>query len=70
MRWTPDEFNQVETHPHLSAQELSELLPGRSVDAVECVRVGIERFHNGLDNKDFLSQPILRIMEERYPRVE
>jgi hypothetical protein len=68
-RWGLDESETVRTHPELSAQQLTELLPGRSIDAIECCRVGIDRFLNGQPNNGFLSAMGLRRMEELYPNL-
>jgi hypothetical protein len=68
-RWSLAEFEILRSHPGLAAQELTELLPGRSVDAIDCTRVGIERFLNGRPIAGFLSQALVRRMEELYPDV-
>lgn len=68
-RWTVREFDTVHSHPELSAQELTEPLPERSVDAIECCRVGIDRFLNGRPVAGFLSQAPVRRMEELHPDI-
>ena len=67
--WTVREFDIVHSHPERTAEELTELLPGRSVDAIECVRVGIDRFLDDLPISGFLSQLLVRRMEELYPDI-
>jgi hypothetical protein len=68
-RWTLDEFETVLTHPDLSATELARVLQGRSRDAIELVRIGIQRFFNRQPNAGFLSSMLLQRMKQLYPDV-
>ena len=68
-RWTLEEFEVVHSHPELSAQELSELLPGRTVGAIEATRGGIDQFLNGRPVAGLLTQRAVRRLEELYPDV-
>jgi hypothetical protein len=43
--WTIEEFEILLNHNDLSGEQLAELLPRRTPDAVEVVRQGIHRFH-------------------------
>ncbi len=68
-RWTQAELDLVHDHPEMTAQELTRVLPRRSVDAVECCRIGIQRFLDGLPIDGFLSQAGIRRMEELHPEL-
>jgi hypothetical protein len=68
-RRTREEFLLLLDHPELTPQELLQLLPRRSVDAIELGRLGITRFLNGQPIDGFLSQMAIRILEERFPEI-
>ncbi|MFC1846488.1 hypothetical protein ACFLYS_00305 [Chloroflexota bacterium] len=47
--WTKEEFLVLVSKPDVSDEELANLLPNRSIGAVEVVRAGVHSFHTGGD---------------------
>ena len=47
-RWD-EEFETLLQHPELSGEQVAELLPRRTADAVAVVREGIHAYHSGMD---------------------
>lgn len=62
-QWTKDEFRLLLANEHLSDEALASRLD-RSPGAVGVVRVGVQRWRNGSDNKGILSKVMLEILEE------
>lgn len=48
-QWTLHEFETLLTGGSMDISELAELLPGRSVGAIEVVQQGIHAYHLGQD---------------------
>ena len=65
--WTIQEIELLLNHSDLSSERLAELLPGRTVGAVEAVRNGIHRFHTTGDGS-MLSEVTRRYFSERKER--
>jgi hypothetical protein len=45
--WTEDEFETLLNNPHLSDEELADLLPQRTVEAGQTVRAFVHNYHIG-----------------------
>lgn len=49
-RWTEEEFEKILEKVNLDPQELTQILPGRSAEAIKVVQNGIHSFHLGRDS--------------------
>ena len=57
--WTAAEFERLLQAHDRANESLSEVLPGRTPDAIAVVRQGIHRYHAGQSNADILSKLML-----------
>ena len=60
--WDAEEFETLLEHADLNNETMAELLPRRSVGAVEVVRQGVHAYHRG-GNTSMLSQVMLQRLE-------
>jgi hypothetical protein len=68
--WNIGELQLVLDHFEASMEELLALLPGRTRGAIECVKIGITRFHEGKLIKGFLSPLLEERMKKLFPKDE
>ena len=66
--WSPDEFETLLQHHELSDEEVAQMLPRRTVDAVTVVRNGIHAYHSGM-NISMLSQMMQQWLADPNRRV-
>jgi hypothetical protein len=68
-KWTGEEFEKVLMSGSMDASELAELLPGRSVGAIEVVRQGIHSYHLGRDSTMLSEMMLERLADRRRPAI-
>jgi hypothetical protein len=66
--WTDDELRTLIRNRHLTAQQLSALIPNRSIGAIEAALGGIDQYINGGDVSGLLSQRGIALLEEELQR--
>src|SRR5208282_5731617 len=69
LRWSPEEFAYLLSHPELSAQVLSDLLPRRTVGAIEAARGGIDQYRNARPVAGLLSRMGIAMLEGQEPNI-
>jgi hypothetical protein len=67
-RWTDEECRTLARNRNLSVEQLSRLLPNRSIGAIEAALGGIDQYLQGRDVSGLLSGPCVAILEEELRR--